>query len=123
MVARLILAVDEEAGVRQALIDLLSLEGHEVDGASDAESALLLLEQRRYDLVIADLRMPDLDGPQLLTTLVERFGDTPPRLVFLTRGTFDPHYGSFLANLRAPVLNKPLKPARVLELVGQVLAS
>ncbi|MGH7317718.1 MAG: response regulator [Candidatus Rokuibacteriota bacterium] len=123
MGARLILAVDEEAAVRQTLIDVLSLEGHEVDGASDAESALLLLDQRRYGLVIADLRMPDLDGPTLLAALQERFGDTPPRVVFLTRGTFDPHYGSFLANLRAPVLTKPLKPGRVLEVVGRVLQS
>ncbi|MGH7365723.1 MAG: response regulator [Candidatus Rokuibacteriota bacterium] len=121
MGARLILAVDEEAAVRRSLIDVLSLEGHEVDGASDAEAALLLLDQRRYDLVIADLRMPDLDGPTLLVALQERFGDTPPRVVFLTSGTFDPHYGSFLANLRAPVLTKPLKPGRVLELVGRVL--
>jgi CheY-like chemotaxis protein len=121
--ARLILAVDGEAAARQTLIDVLSLDGHEVDGASDAESALLLLDQRRYDLVIADVRMPGLDGPALLDALHERFGDNPPRIMFITQGTFDPHYGSFLANLRVPVLTKPLKPGRVLELAGRLLAS
>ena len=120
---RLILAVDEEAAVRQALIDVLSLDGHEVDGAGDADSALLLLDQRRYDLVIADVRMPGLDGPALLDALAERFGDALPRVVFLTRVAFDPHYGSFLTNVRAPVLTKPLKPGRVLELVGRALES
>lgn len=123
MDARLILAVDEEAAVRQSLIDVLSLDGHEVDGAADADGALLLLDQRRYDLVIADVRMPKLDGPTLLDALAARFGDTLPPVVFLTRVAFDPHYGSFLTNLRAPVLTKPLKPGRVLELVNQVLAS
>jgi CheY-like chemotaxis protein len=121
--ARLILAVDEEAAVRQSLIDVLSLDGHEVDGAGDADGALLLLDQRRYDLVIADIRMAELDGPALLDALAERFGDDPPHIIFLTRVAFDPHYGSFLANLRAPVLTKPLKPGRVLELVGRVLES
>jgi CheY-like chemotaxis protein len=121
--ARLILAVDEEAAVRQSLIDVLSLDGHEVDGAGDADSALLLLEQRRYDLVIADVRMPRLDGPALLDALAERSGDAPPQVVFLTRVAFDPHYGSFLANLRVPVLTKPLRPGRVLELVAQIFAS
>jgi CheY-like chemotaxis protein len=120
--ARLILVVDAETAVRQSLIDVLSLEGHEVDGAGDAESALLLLDQRRYDLVIAELRMPGLDGPQLLAALHERFGESLPRLVFLTAQTFDPQYGGFLADLRAPVLQKPLRPGRVLELVGRVLA-
>jgi CheY-like chemotaxis protein len=123
MGARLILVVDVETAVRQSVIDVLGLEGHEVDGAGDAESALLLLDQRRYDLVIADLRMPGLDGPRLLMALEERFGDTLPRLVFTTSLTFDPQHGGFLADLRAPVLTKPLKPGRVLELVGRLLAS
>lgn len=123
MGARLILAVDEEAAVRQSLIDVLSLDGHEVDGAGDADGALLLLDQRRYDLVIADIRMSELDGPALLDALAERFGDDLPHIIFLTRVAFDPHYGSFLTNLRAPVLTKPLKPGRVLELVGRVLES
>ena len=120
---RLVLVVDADTAVRQSLIDVLSLEGHEVDGAGDAESALLILDQRRYDLIIADLRTPGLDGPRLLTALAERFGPTLPPVVFLTTQTFDPHYGGFLADLRAPVLMKPLKPGRVLELVGRVLQS
>jgi two-component system NtrC family response regulator len=121
--ARLILVVDEEAATRQSLIDVLSLDGHEVDGAGDADSALLLLDQRRYDLVLSDIRMLKLDGPALLDALIERFGDTLPHVVFLTRVAFDPHYGSFLANLRVPVVTKPLKPGRVLELVSRLLES
>lgn len=122
MSARLILVVDGETAVRQSLIDLLSLEGHEVDGAADAESALLLLDQRHYDLVIADLRMPGLEGPQLVTALGERFADRPPAVVFLTGQTFDPQYGGFLADLRAPMLAKPIRPGRALELVARMLS-
>jgi len=122
MSARLILVVDVDTAVRQSVIDVLSLEGHEVDGAEDAESALLLLDQRRYDLVIADLRMPALDGPRLLVALEERYRDTLPRLVFMTNATFDPQYGGFLTDVHAPVLMKPLKPGRVLELVARTLA-
>jgi CheY-like chemotaxis protein len=121
--ARLILVVDEEAATRQFLIDVLSLDGHEVDGAGDADSALLLLDQRRYDLVLSDIRMLKLDGPALLDALAERYGDTLPQVVFLTSVAFDPHYGSFLANLRVPVLIKPLKPGRVLELASRLLES
>jgi len=121
--ARLILVVDEEAATRQSLVDVLSLDGHEVDGAGDADSALLLLDQRRYDLVLSDIRMLKLDGPALLDALAERYGDTLPQVVFLTSVAFDPHYGSFLANLRVPVLIKPLKPGRVLELASRLLES
>jgi DNA-binding response OmpR family regulator len=121
MAGRLVLVLDPDPAIRQSLIDVLSLEGHEVDGAGDADSALLILDQRRYDLVVADLRLPDLDGPRLLTALGERFGEDLPALIFVTSATFDPHYGGFLADLRAPVMLKPLKPGRVLDLVGKVL--
>jgi DNA-binding response OmpR family regulator len=121
MPGRLVLVLDPDPAIRQSLIDVLSLEGHEVDGAADADSALLLLDQRRYDLVVADLRLPDLEGPRLLAALGERFGEDLPSLIFVTSATFDPHYGGFLADLRAPVMVKPLKPGRVLDLVGKVL--
>jgi DNA-binding response OmpR family regulator len=121
MPGRLVLVLDPDPAIRQSLIDVLSLEGHEVDGAADADSALLLLDQLRYDLVVADLRLPDLDGPRLLAALGERFGEDLPSLIFVTSATFDPHYGGFLADLRAPVMVKPLKPGRVLDLVGKVL--
>ena len=121
MPGRLVLVLDPDPALRQSLIDVLSLEGHEVDGAADADSALLLLDQLRYDLVVADLRLPDLEGPRLLAALGERFGEDLPSLIFVTSATFDPHYGGFLADLRAPVMVKPLKPGRVLDLVGKVL--
>ena len=121
MPGRLVLVLDPDPAIRQSLIDVLSLEGHEVDGADDADSALLLLDQRRYDLVVADLRLPDLEGPRLLAALGERFGEDLPSLIFVTSATFDPHYGGFLADLRAPVMVKPLKQGRVLDLVGKVL--
>ena len=121
MPGRLVLVLDPDPAIRQSLIDVLSLEGHEVDGADDADSALLLLDLRRYDLVVADLRLPDLEGPRLLAALGERFGEDLPSLIFVTSATFDPHYGGFLADVRAPVMVKPLKPGRVLDLVGKVL--
>lgn len=122
MPGRLVLVLDPDPAIRQSLIDVLSLEGHEVDGAADADSALLLLDQRRYDLVVADLRLPDLEGPRLLAALGERFGEDLPSLIFVTSATFDPHYGGFLADLRAPMLMKPLRPGPALELIARVLA-
>lgn len=121
MSTRLILVMDPDATVRQTAVDVLSLDEHEVDPAGDAESALLLLDQRRYDLVLADVGMPGLDGPALFRALEERFGGAPPRVIFLTHGTFDPHYGSFLANLRTPAMTKPLRTGRMLDMVRRVL--
>ncbi len=113
--------VDAEASAREAIVNILSLDGHEVDTAADAEAALLLLEQRRYDLVLSDLRMPDLDGPALYRVLEQRAAAEAPSVIFLTERAFEPHFAGFLAAVGARVLVKPSSAARILDLVARVL--
>ena len=61
-----ILLVDDEAGIRQGLGDLLTGEGHRVRTASDATEGLEEIVRRPIDLLITDLRM---DGPDGLTLI------------------------------------------------------
>ncbi len=103
------------------LADTLSLDSHEVDTASDGEQALLLLDQRRYDLIISDLRMPALDGPGLYQALRERYGAAIPRVIFITAYAEKPEFAGFLADTGDPVLIKPFRATHILQLVHQVL--
>lgn len=64
-----VLVVDDEAGIRSFLKGALSPEGHEVDEASSAGEALEVVERRKYDLVITDLRMPNMSGMDLVRRL------------------------------------------------------
>ncbi len=61
-----ILVVDDEEGIRSFLTEVLEGEGHEVDEAPDGDSALRTLRARAYDLLITDIRMPGIDGMELL---------------------------------------------------------
>jgi two-component system response regulator AtoC len=61
-----ILVADDEPGIREFLVDALSLDDHVVVPASDGRSAAKLLDERGFDLVITDLKMPGLDGMALL---------------------------------------------------------
>lgn len=63
--ARLLIADDEE-GVREFLAETLERDGHSVTRASDGVEAQRLLAESAYDLLLSDLRMPGLDGLQLL---------------------------------------------------------
>lgn len=56
--------VDDDADIREALSDVLSLEGYDVISAGDGESALGLLRKRRSDcrLILLDLMMPEMNG-------------------------------------------------------------
>jgi putative nucleotidyltransferase with HDIG domain len=70
-----ILVVDDEAMVRSLLSDYLQREGYECDTASSGREALERLNSDSFSLVIADIRMPEIDGLQLLEGISQRFPD------------------------------------------------
>src|SRR5687768_8751603 len=61
-----ILVADDEAGIREFLTDALELDEHTVVAAKDGKEAAKLLDERGFDLVLTDLKMPGLDGMALL---------------------------------------------------------
>lgn len=64
-----ILVVDDKDSMRNMLVTTLSEEGHRVDGASDGNKAVDLVNNKSYDLVLTDLKMPEVDGLQLLSRI------------------------------------------------------
>ncbi|MGH9412917.1 MAG: sigma-54-dependent transcriptional regulator [Terriglobales bacterium] len=72
-----ILVVDDEPSERQGLAELLDAWGYEVDTASDGADALEHLARTRPQAVLTDIRMPRLDGLQLLERIRQRYGMLP----------------------------------------------
>jgi two-component system chemotaxis response regulator CheY len=64
-----ILVVEDDPGIRQGIADFLGFEGYAVDVAVNGEEALSYLRARRPSLVVLDLVMPVMNGPQLLERL------------------------------------------------------
>jgi two-component system, NtrC family, response regulator AtoC len=64
-----ILIADDEAGLREFIGDTLRLDGHDVAEAVDGRDALKRLDERGFDLVITDLKMPHVDGMAVLKKL------------------------------------------------------
>jgi two-component system, NtrC family, response regulator HydG len=77
-----VLVVDDDAGVRYTLREILASEGLEVDEAEDGAAALARYEAAPVPLVITDLRMPRMGGMELLRRLVAR--SPAPRVVVVT---------------------------------------
>ncbi len=81
-----ILLVDDEALIRKTLQRFFVKNGYTVDTAENGIEALKKLEVNTYDLVITDLKMPGLDGRELLKAMAERFGGIP-RIVLTAIGS------------------------------------
>lgn len=71
-----ILIVDDEKSIRNALKDILEFEGHEVVLASDGVEGLSLATSASYDAIFSDIKMPNMDGVELLDRLTEAGIDT-----------------------------------------------
>lgn len=72
-----ILLVDDEPLVRNTVSRYLARSGFEIDTAEDGKVALEKLAQNTYDLVLTDLKMPNLDGRELLKVMADKYPDVP----------------------------------------------
>jgi CheY-like chemotaxis protein len=118
-----ILIVDDEIGIARGLARLLRRDGHQVDTACNGRQALALLQEQEYDLILCDLRMPDLDGPGLYHALEARQPEVLQRFIFLTGDTLSPDAEAFLAHAGVPRLIKPFSAAEGRQAVRQALCA
>jgi DNA-binding response OmpR family regulator len=107
---RRILVVDDDERERQDALRILGGAGYAVDSAATKADVVTLLNQHGYDLVLADLKMPGLNGPAFYQLLKESCQTAPPVIFRIERG-YTPEYANFLMRLAAPVLMKPASAA------------
>ena len=79
-----ILVVDDEDALRDILVDEFECEGAEADSAENGEAALERIRINSYDFVITDVRMPVMDGVEMLKAVVSELGETRPQIILLS---------------------------------------
>jgi two-component system NtrC family sensor kinase len=118
-----VLIVDDEPEVGELLADILRGESSRIDIAATGQAALRLLEAGDFDVILTDLRMPEMDGPELYRCIEQRWPQRARQVVFITGDALSPTVQTFLAGTGQPFLEKPFVPADVREVVRGTAAA
>ena len=99
-----LLVVDDELLIRDLLYDFFSDQGWTIAVAENGEKALDILKSRKIDLILSDIKMPEMDGLELTARVHEQYPQIP--VVLMTgEGSFEE--GDPRASRVATVLSKP----------------
>jgi len=116
-----VLVVDDEASIRDLLSKTLALAEYDVDTAPDGNSALDRMRQFNYDLLIADLKMPGMDGLALIRQAKRIKADLP---VIIITGFSTESSAIEAVNLGvAGYLTKPFRVPQVLAAASKALGA
>jgi len=116
------LVVDDEPVVLELLVDLYQGRGYRVDTAGNGKEALEKLCADSYDLVISDIRMPEMGGVELYLRLLEQSPELRDRILMMTGDVVDHETESFLEAQGATLIHKPLEVRELVSAVDQILS-
>jgi len=116
-----ILVIDDERVLRETIADTLRMDGFDVETALDGKAGLELIGRNPFDVVLSDLRMPEMDGRALYYEVRRAHPHALDRFVFLSAQTRGPEYGSFLRETGAPILEKPFTLAQLRHIVDRMV--
>lgn len=117
-VVRILLVEDNEA-LRELFAAVFTTAGYQLHTARDGREALAWLASEKFDVLISDLWMPELDGPELCARVKEIDPELAAHTILIT-GAVDPPTRAFLAQNKLPYLLKPFEVKRLLELVERL---
>ncbi len=113
-----ILVVDDEFRIRQIIRKYAEFEGYEVEEAVDGMQAISVCRQKKFDLIIMDVMMPELDGFSACRE-IRKFCDTPIIMLSARGEEYDKIHGFELGSDDYVV--KPFSPKELMMRVGAVI--
>ncbi|WP_217495068.1 PAS domain-containing hybrid sensor histidine kinase/response regulator, partial [Janthinobacterium sp. HH103] len=118
---RMVLLVDDDDNCRKLLAGLLAPLGFQLQEAAGGVQAQAMLAAQRYDIVLSDWRMPDMDGLALTRWLRAQPALVQPRLVIMTASAFEEEKQEALAAGADGFLRKPIEQEHLFAMLEQQL--
>ena len=118
-----VLLIDDEEGLRRAVVSFLKRRGMHIIAVEDGGDALRVLRRERFDVIVSDVRMPGMSGAEFLERLRREHPTMVNRLIFTTGDTFASDTSSLLRDAGVPSLVKPYDFAKLEGVVRKVAES
>lgn len=115
-----VLVIDDEIDVADLNVEVLERGGYKADAVYEAEHALDTLRARRYDVVLSDLNMPNVDGRSVFEAISREFPELVSRTGFVTGDTMGKTSQVFLKESGRPYLEKPVSPKELRAFVAEL---
>jgi two-component system, NtrC family, sensor kinase len=119
--AKHVLVVDDDIELALTYQALLQVHGYRVSTAADGSQALKLVLGGDVDAILCDLNMPELTGDLFYVEVGRARPHLLRRFIFVTGNVDAPLYETFLKNVKAPVLSKPISIDHLLGKLKTVL--
>lgn len=112
-----VLVVDDERALTETIAEALTLQYHQAEVAFGGTAALAILEERAFDIVLADIRMPDMSGIELFEKSTKEQKELIDRFVFMTGEPLTAELGFYMRERGVPCLAKPVDLADLVTVV------
>ena len=116
-----ILVVDDEQSIREALGQVLEAEGMDVTTANDGCAALEELKVKEFDIVITDIKMPEVSGIELHEIIKNDYGSLIDTTIVLTGDVLSEKVKEFLKASGCRYMLKPFNPRDLIELIYETV--
>jgi CheY-like chemotaxis protein len=117
-----ILVVEDEPDTRDLLEYTLRWAGHRVDSVPNGREALEQLAEHSYDVILSNLRMPEMTGEDLYRRIEHGWPHLAPRVAFVTASSPSDGFQAQHGGRPVPVLTKPYTYERLLQIIEDVVA-
>jgi two-component system NtrC family sensor kinase len=107
-----VLVIDDEEVIREVVCNAIENLGHSVDSFSEVIIALDAIEKKHYDLILSDIKMPDIDGKAFYESLKEKNSILAEKLLFMSGDTIGLK-DEFLQGFKDRIIEKPFSIARL----------
>lgn len=102
-----VLVVEDEASIRTLVRRYLRRRGHDVETADNGRAALAAMARRRYDVIVTDMKMPEMGGEELYSRLCDADNEHAQRVLFISGDTVSESTRDFLLRSGRPFVSKP----------------